>query len=684
MGLVSALPFMLVINPSLPECVSYTEMESKLKQSTEKIARMRVVTLLGLACLWNWSTASADYVSLSPTGSQTVAQPAGTTLSISSLNGVLNASLFSGADIGQKINNAIAALAGCGTIQLSTGSYSLSTQIIKPRCVMIDGQNAVLTATASTKPMIIAGDSGSINAITVAGGIKNLQLIGAGASSSSLGIWLGGDTANVAAPSTYIDSLEKFENVTISGFATAYAIGYKAFQDSWIGGVIESNTWGVSDQGQYYAENMNFHGVQILNNTGNGVVAQAGSEFNFFGSSLDYNQGGAVYSSGSVLTFSGCHFEQSSGLFVIVAQGSSESSITINGGSMFLTGTSSSQTSYLQVGGTNSSLSVTNLTLTALHGVTEFVDWASAGTSNSVNISNMFDPENPSLAVLNSNANVQMVNASGPTVGSTVGSMTSQPSGSIGLGTTSPLSFTRLDVRGPESIIANLGSSSLTSLENTGGVVIGGNISSGGGEADFIENQGAGSTGGFNFYNYSNAGALTRMATLYPNGSMWIGGVLTQASDQRVKKNVEPITDATDKLLALRGVTYQFRDDLPGEKFPEERQLGLIAQEVEKVVPEVVLTDKDGYKSIAYQNLVALLIESAKDMHARGTSQEQQIVALEGKNSEQAHSISELKGELERQQAELAQERAEMLSQLDSLKKMGARVQLSARSRAGE
>ena len=63
-----------------------------------------------------------------------------------------------------------------------------------------------------------------------------------------------------------------------------------------------------------------------------------------------------------------------------------------------------------------------------------------------------------------------------------------------------------------------------------------------------------------------------------------------------------------NKTLLLRGVEY---NDIRIE--PERKKIGLIAQEVELIVPEVVRTDDEGLKSIEYQNLVGLLVEAIKD-----------------------------------------------------------------------
>jgi hypothetical protein len=79
-------------------------------------------------------------------------------------------------------------------------------------------------------------------------------------------------------------------------------------------------------------------------------------------------------------------------------------------------------------------------------------------------------------------------------------------------------------------------------------------------------------------------------------------------SDERIKTNIKTIENALDKTLLLRGVEY---NDIRIE--PERKRIGLIAQEVELIVPEVVRTGDDGIKSIEYQNLVPLLIEAIKD-----------------------------------------------------------------------
>jgi hypothetical protein len=95
--------------------------------------------------------------------------------------------------------------------------------------------------------------------------------------------------------------------------------------------------------------------------------------------------------------------------------------------------------------------------------------------------------------------------------------------------------------------------------------------------------------------------------------SIWVSGDIVSLSDQRVKSNIVPISDALDKLKSMSGYTYNRTD---GDGPDTLRHAGVIAQEVEAVFKEAVHVDKDtGYKSVAYGNLVALLIEAIKETH---------------------------------------------------------------------
>jgi hypothetical protein len=108
---------------------------------------------------------------------------------------------------------------------------------------------------------------------------------------------------------------------------------------------------------------------------------------------------------------------------------------------------------------------------------------------------------------------------------------------------------------------------------------------------------------------------------------------INETSDIRWKKDILKVENALTKVEALRGVNYNWRkDEFPEKNFESGLQLGLIAQEVEKVVPEVVDTDDKGFKSVEYSKLVALLLEAIKDQQKQITKQEADIAALKSDN----------------------------------------------------
>jgi hypothetical protein len=88
---------------------------------------------------------------------------------------------------------------------------------------------------------------------------------------------------------------------------------------------------------------------------------------------------------------------------------------------------------------------------------------------------------------------------------------------------------------------------------------------------------------------------------------------ISGTSDIRYKKDIQSITNALDKIMLLEGHTYNWRiTEFKEKNFPVGVQYGFIAQEMEKVLPELVKTGVDGYKSVNYVNLTAVLVEAIK------------------------------------------------------------------------
>lgn len=112
------------------------------------------------------------------------------------------------------------------------------------------------------------------------------------------------------------------------------------------------------------------------------------------------------------------------------------------------------------------------------------------------------------------------------------------------------------------------------------------------------------------FFNIFYSGTGTNLFSIQGNGNAVLAGTLTQSSDRRLKTNIQQLNNALSRVEQLNGYTYNWKEEL---KKDAQTQIGLIAQEVEAIFPEVVNTDESGIKSVAYQNLVPVLIEALKE-----------------------------------------------------------------------
>jgi len=94
-------------------------------------------------------------------------------------------------------------------------------------------------------------------------------------------------------------------------------------------------------------------------------------------------------------------------------------------------------------------------------------------------------------------------------------------------------------------------------------------------------------------------------------------GAFIANSDARLKKEVKPISgdEALNKLTKLEGVSYYWNDDKTGMERPKEKQIGFIAQNIQKVFPEKVTTDKQGYLQTAYGDYDAIFVEAIKELN---------------------------------------------------------------------
>jgi hypothetical protein len=113
-------------------------------------------------------------------------------------------------------------------------------------------------------------------------------------------------------------------------------------------------------------------------------------------------------------------------------------------------------------------------------------------------------------------------------------------------------------------------------------------------------------------------------------GNILASGTITP-SDARLKTDVAPLSETLEKLHQFRGVSFVWNEaSTAWGHVAGQRDIGVIAQEVEAVFPELVtITGQDGYKAVDYSRLSAVLIEAVKALQAEKDAQQQQIGSLE-------------------------------------------------------
>jgi hypothetical protein len=125
------------------------------------------------------------------------------------------------------------------------------------------------------------------------------------------------------------------------------------------------------------------------------------------------------------------------------------------------------------------------------------------------------------------------------------------------------------------------------------------------------------------------------------NGSLCYTGTIGTCSDERYKKQIFEITDALNIIEKTRGVYYYWRkEDFPDMPFNNNRQIGVIAQEIENNLPELVSTDNLGYKMVDYSKLTPVLIEAIKE-------QQEQIESQKIENQQLKSELQALREEVE-------------------------------------
>jgi trimeric autotransporter adhesin len=139
---------------------------------------------------------------------------------------------------------------------------------------------------------------------------------------------------------------------------------------------------------------------------------------------------------------------------------------------------------------------------------------------------------------------------------------------------------------------------------------------------------------------------ITPTEQLHVVGNILASGTIT-SSDLRFKKNIKLLENALTKVEKIRGVTYDFRtEEFPSRGFSKNRQIGFIAQELEAIFPEFVVTSSDGYKAVDYARLTPVLVESVKELSEKNDALAAKIQNIEQQLSQNTKNFDELKAEM--------------------------------------
>ena len=277
----------------------------------------------------------------SPLGDQMVSQPAGTTLSVNSLNGQLTVSAPTGTDISEAVSIALSnAGSTCGTVTIAPGSYAWRNGGIKMLpCETLQGVGAtILVAVSGANPfLIVEGPAPGVpttNDTYTMGSLRGITFVGPSAptsQSSSTGIELGGTSPTEQA------QLFNLYDVHVRNFGCGINIDW-AHQIAFFGGSIEGNFDGICFSNIITGlENINFHGTQILNNIDYGIDDDRTGvyvELSLTDCSIDYNgqyrtTGGEIQITNGKLIISGSHLENNTLPMITVREPGAPASVDV-------------------------------------------------------------------------------------------------------------------------------------------------------------------------------------------------------------------------------------------------------------------------------------------------------------------------------------------------------------------
>lgn len=159
----------------------------------------------------------------------------------------------------------------------------------------------------------------------------------------------------------------------------------------------------------------------------------------------------------------------------------------------------------------------------------------------------------------------------------------------------------------------------------------------------------------------------TALFEFYQNGG-WVN--YTTVSDGRLKTNVTPVNQGLDIINQLNPVFFDWDQNNPrAQGFGSKHQVGFIAQEVEKVLPEVVNKGEDSYRSVEYGKIVSVVVAAVKELYAKVMGHDEKIQAQDREIASVKAQVDAKTAQLEAENNKLKQENAAIKARLEKIEK---------------
>ncbi len=171
--------------------------------------------------------------------------------------------------------------------------------------------------------------------------------------------------------------------------------------------------------------------------------------------------------------------------------------------------------------------------------------------------------------------------------------LTIKSNGNIGIGTTTPSAALEINGLGPTFRIRYNSSASYWDLSHLPS------------DGSFV-------------YRYNPGSGVSIVAKVGPDGTWYA------LSDSNLKENISPLANPIEEIKAINGIKFNWKD----QNLVAGQRIGVIADEVEKVLPEAVSMNEDGNKMISYGSLISLLIEAVKEQQKTIETLQQELAAI--------------------------------------------------------